>query len=67
MVQCRDGPRFAFKALTKLLEGDFDCNGTVQPRVERSVDLSHTAFPERAEDFVWAKSRAGRNIGRTLS
>jgi hypothetical protein len=65
MRELRDGLRFALESLTglgrvaELRRQDLDRDGSLQPRIARPVDLSHSSGTELTEDFVRAEARAG--------
>lgn len=60
--ELRNRAGFTIEALPELRVGgqgagqDLDRNGAVESRVARSVDLAHSARPERREDFVGAET-----------
>jgi hypothetical protein len=63
--QLRDSARFAVKAFAELRIGcepgwqNLDCDGPVEPRIPRLIDLAHAASTEQRQDFVRTEARAG--------
>jgi hypothetical protein len=61
IIQARDGFRFLLEALPqnritgKMRRKDFDGEGAVQPRIPRTVHLSHPTRPERRADLIGSK------------
>src|SRR5437762_5964963 len=55
MVQGGDSMRLALEALAELRGGDFDCDGSIEARIARLVDLAHPASADRRYDLVGAK------------
>ena len=53
-------PRAGIRIVRELPGENLDGDLTVQPRIEGSIHLSHSAFAERRHDFVRAKPRADR-------
>src|SRR5215471_122467 len=52
MVQRRDGPRLAMKALAELVPAGLDSDSAAEPRVYGAVDLAHAAASEHGLDSV---------------
>jgi hypothetical protein len=58
MIQAGDGAGFALEALAqfgaigKMCWQNFDGDVAAQARVARAIDLTHSARPERRNDFV---------------
>src|SRR5689334_3308611 len=58
MVQAGNGPRFALESLTELgivaqMAGQyFQRNGSVQARIARTIDFSHTAGAQFRQDSI---------------
>src|SRR5687767_1771078 len=59
MIQCRYRPRLALESLAELLRGDFDSYSAAQTSVHGTVDFSHAALTELADDMVRAQPRPG--------
>ena len=59
VIQRRDGPRFAPKALAELRGGDLDGDDAAEPGVARLPHLPHAAGAEGREDLVGAEAGAG--------
>src|SRR5258705_13593582 len=72
MIQTGYGFGFSLESLSAPgirgeLRQNLDGDGALQPRVSRTVDLAHTAHPERRRDFIrpklltWSQSHSDRN------
>src|SRR4051794_9246480 len=59
MIQCRYRSRLAFESLTELLGGKFYGYNTAQTSVHSTVDLSHPALTQRADNLVRSQPRSG--------
>ena len=58
MIQARNRSGFPFEALLEIaimhaaMGQHLDGNGTIEPRVAGSIDLSHSSCPDGSQDFV---------------
>jgi hypothetical protein len=52
MIQRGDGAHLAVESLTELFVGHLDRDLTVQPGIERLIDLTHAASAQEAENLV---------------
>jgi hypothetical protein len=66
MVQRREHLRFALEPCDpvgiggKDVRENLDRNVPIQPRISRSVDLTHSACADDGENFIWPETDAGR-------
>src|SRR6185436_3116280 len=68
MIERRDGPRFTLEAdpppgvLCEIGGEDLDGNRTSKTRVERAINLPHSAGSDRSDDLVRPEACAGPQV-----
>jgi hypothetical protein len=65
MVERGDAPRLTLEPITGLwcdavvCRQDLDCDGAIESRVARAIDLTHAARTNRGQNLVGAETGAG--------
>jgi len=67
VIECRDGTRFALKALAKSVVTNLDRNRSAEARITTLPHLAHSAGADRREYLVRSETGAGRERHIDLS